>query len=1120
MSVHTLLWRGIALFFCFVVLSGCQRQTDERQEEAAPENPLFTLLTPEQTGVAFENTLTESLNGNVLMYEYFYNGGGVAVGDLNGDGLDDLYFSGNQIPNRLYINRNDRDGEPMKFEDVTTLAGVAGRESSWKTGVTMADVNGDGKLDIYVCFSGNLLPEKRRNELYINQGNDAHGLPKFAEMAAEYGLASEGTSTQATFFDYDKDGDLDMFLLNHNPKSLPVLNEMGTAELLKKDDPMNGMRLYRNDNNKFRDVTQSVGLQSSALSYGLGAGVADVDGDGWTDIYVSNDYQVPDYLYINDKKGGFKDQLGSRIGHTSHFSMGSDVADINNDARPDILTLDMLPESNSRQKLLMAPDNYQKFDLNVRLGFNHQYMRNMLQINDGNGNFQEIGQLAGLSNTDWSWSALFADFDNDGWKDLHITNGYLRDYTNMDFLKHMSDYVQNQQGGIQRADVLKLVYEIPSSNLTNYVFQNGRNLQFKNVTRAWGLDRPSNSNGAAYADLDNDGDLDLIVNNVNLPAFIYQNQANTLTKNHFLKIKTQGKGANTQGIGAQLTLYSSGQEQYLEQMPTRGYQSSVSPILHFGLGEKAGVDSLRVVWTSGKMQMLMNPKVDQLLLVSEIDATGIFKWGEKANAIFQEIPSPIAHQDVKLEINDFYRQPLLVNPLSFSGPCLVKADVNGDGLEDVFVGGGKDQASELYLQLKGGNFSKKATPAFAADAASQVTDAVFFDANGDGVPDLYIAHGGYADFAPNDARFQDKLYLNDGQGNFTPSPNALPKMLTSTGAICAGDFTGDGKPDLFVGGRVVPGRYPETPESYLLVNDGKGNFTNQTARISPTLAKIGLVTDAASTDLNGDGKADLVIVGEWMPITVFIQENGKLTNKTKDYFDKEYKGWWNTLLVDDLNGDGKPDLVAGNQGLNSQVRASDKEMAALHYKDFDGNGTIDPILSFYVQGKNYPYITRDELVMQMSSMGARYPDYKSYADVTLNDLFSAPELKDAGKLAANYLQTACFINAGNKFQRKELPLETQFSPVFAIASLDYDQDGKQDLLLGGNISQGRLRLGKYDANYGLLLKGDGKGSFSAVPQQQSGFRLTGDVRSIMLVGDKVLFGINQGVVRSYQKTER
>lgn len=1103
------------MFLSVVLLAGCQKQTDEK-EDAAPENPLFTLLTPEQTGVAFENTLTESLNGNVLMYEYFYNGGGVAVGDLNGDGLDDIYFSGNQVPNRLYINKESRDGAPLKFTDATASAGVAGRENSWKTGVSMADVDGDGKLDLYICYSGNLLPEKRRNELYINQGNDAQGVPKFAEMATEYGLASEGTSTQATFFDYDKDGDLDMFLLNHNPKSLPVLNELGTAELLKKDDPMHGMRLFRNDNNKFKDVTRAAGLQSSALSYGLGAGVADVDGDGWPDLYVSNDYQVPDYLYINNKKGGFQDQLGSRMGHTSHFSMGSDVADINNDTRPDLLTLDMLPESNRRQKLLMAPDNYQKFDLNVRLGFHHQYMRNMLQVNDGNGQFQEIGQLAGLSNTDWSWSALFADFDNNGWKDLHITNGYLRDYTNMDFLKHMSDYVQNQQGGIQRADVLKLVYEIPSSNLTNYAFENGQDLQFKNVTRAWGLDRPSNSNGAAYADLDNDGDLDLIVNNVNLPAFIYQNQANILSKNHFLKVKTNGKGANTQGIGAQLTLYAGGQAQYLEQMPTRGYQSSVSPVLHFGLGKSTGVDSLRVVWPTGKMQVLVAPAIDQLLVVSETDASLNFKWEGKVPTLFEEVRSPIAYQEARLEVNDFYRQPLLVNPLSFAGPCLAKADVNGDGLDDVFVGGGKGQSSELFLQKKGVGFDKKAVPAFAADAASQVTDAVFFDANGDGAPDLYVANGGYADFAPGDIRFQDKLYLNDGKGNFSPVTSALPAMLTSTGAVCAGDFTGDGKPDLFVGGRLVPGRYPELPESYLLVNDGKGNFTNRTAALAPELSHVGMVTDAATADLDGDGKAELVLVGEWMPVMVYASENGKLIDRTSDYFTREYSGWWNTLLIEDLNGDGKPDLIAGNQGTNSQIKASDKEPATLYAKDFDGNGTIDPILGTYIQGTHYPYITRDELVMQMSGMGSRFPDYNSYADVTMESLFKGNELNDALKLSANELGTSCFINTGKQFKKGVLPVQAQFSPVFAVTVLDYNKDGKKDLLLAGNISQGRLRLGKYDAGYGLLLQGDGRGGFVAVSQKQSGLAVKGDVRSILSLVDRVIFGINQEAVRAYR----
>ncbi|WP_207504471.1 VCBS repeat-containing protein [Telluribacter humicola] len=1108
---------GLHRILLLIVAAGglfaCQRSSSSEGDTAADTgDPLFVLLPAEKTHVDFSNNLSEGLNTNVLMYEYFYNGGGVAVGDLNGDGLDDVYFTGNMVPNKLYLNKGK-----MQFEDVTAAAGVAGREEGWKTGVTMADVNGDGQLDIYVCYSGNYPPEKRKNQLFINQGPNPQGVPQFAEQAEQYGLGSEGTSTQASFFDYDKDGDLDMFLLNHNPKSLPILNEMGTAEMLRQDDPNHGVRLFRNDNMKFKDVTRAAGIQGSALSYGLGAGIADINSDGWLDVYVSNDYTIPDYLYINNRNGTFSDQVKTSMGHTSHFSMGNDVADINNDARPDIMTLDMLPEENRRQKLLMAPDNYEKFDLNLRLGFNHQYMRNMLHINDGNGSFREVGQLAGVSNTDWSWAPLFADFDNNGWKDLYITNGYLRDYTNMDFLKYMSDYIQNKQGGIQRRDILELVYQIPSSNLTNYAYQNGRDLTFKNVTRQWGLDKASNSNGAAYTDLDRDGDLDLVVNNVNAAAFIYENQADKQLKHHYLKVKTQGSGANTYGIGAQVTLYSQGNQQYLEQMPTRGYQSNVSPVLHFGLGEVAVIDSLRVVWPNGKQQLLPNVKADQMLTLSEKDATQPYRRANTGPALFQEVKAPISYTDATLPVNDFYRQPLLVNPVSFAGPVLAKADVNGDGLEDLFVGGGKGKANALFIQQKGGSFTQKSTSAFDADQQQHATDATFLDANGDGAPDLYVGNGGYADYEPEDQRLQDRLYLNDGKGGYTLSAGALPAMLTSTGAVTVGDFSGDGKPDVVVGGRVVPGQYPTVPRSYLLVNDGKGNFRDMTANLAPQLQKIGMVTDAAATDLNGDRKPDLVLVGEWMPVTVLINSGGKLADKTTDYFDKSYSGWWNSLLVEDLNGDGKADLVVGNQGLNSQVRASDQEPASLYAKDFDKNGKIDPILSFYVQGKNYPYITRDELVGQISGMGGRYPDYKSYADVTLDDLFSQSELQDALHMQANYLKSACFMStAGGKYQLAELPLEVQLSPVFAITTLDYDQDGRKDLLLGGNISQGRLRLGKFDANHGVLLKGNGKGQFTYIPQLESGFRLTGDVRSILPVGDKLLFGINQQGVKAYQ----
>ena len=1125
------------------------KNTEQNASEPSNEPSLFTLLTPEKTHVDFQNNITEGLNTNVLMYEYFYNGGGVAVGDINNDGLDDIYFTSNMESNRLYLNKGN-----MTFEDITASAGVAGREGPWKTGTTMADVNGDGLLDIYVCYSGNLKPEKRANQLFINQGNSPSGGQggiTFVDKAAEYGLNSFGTSTQATFFDYDKDGDLDMFLLNHNPKSLPVLDEASTAELLKKDNPNNGMRLFKHNKNTngeplFQDVTTQAGLLSSALSYGLGAAMADYNGDGWTDMYISNDYTIPDFLYINNKKGGFTNELAKSIGHNSQFSMGSDAADINNDGLTDIFTLDMLPEDNHRQKLLVAPDNYEKFDFNVKIGFGHQYMRNMLQLNQGiappapkggdSGGclFSEIGQLAGISNTDWSWSALFADYDNDGWKDLYVTNGYLRDYTNLDFLKYMGDYMQNNKGNIQRQNVLELVKKIPASNLTNYMFQNNGNTQntggltFKKI--GWGTAKPSNSNGAAYADLDNDGDLDLIVNNINQAAFIYQNDADKQpNKNHYLKVKLLGNEQNRLGLGAKVTLYytpfsqrdsfgrGKGALQYLEQMPTRGYQSSVSPILHFGLGQNATIDSLKIVWLSGKQEIIKDLKADNLFILEEKNASQIASSLAMTSPIFKEIPSPIAYNNVKTTINDFKRQPLLTNPLSFVSPCLAKGDVNGDGLEDVYVGGASGQAGALFIQNKNGSFNIKPQPAFEADKQSEDADALFFDANSDGFNDLYICSGGYANFQPEDPALQDRLYINDGTGNFTKNSTALPKNLSSKSCVRVADINGDGKPDLFVGGKVIVGRYPETPLSMLLINDGKGNFTDQTNALAPNLQKIGMVTDAAFYDLNNDKKPELIVVGEFMPITILTINNGHFEDVTPQYFDKKYSGLWNKLLVEDLNGDGKADLVVGNLGLNSQLKASDKEPAELFYKDFDDNGSVDPILCFYNKGKSYPYITRDELLDQMSIMRTRFPDYKSYADATMKDIFKSDELKGATRLEANTLKTMLFmLDANNKFQAKELPIEAQSSSIFTISTLDFNKDGKKDILLAGNINHARLKFGKYDANYGLLLRGDGQGGFSTVNQRESGFRLQGDVRSSIFLKDLLIFGVNQEGLRAYK----
>ncbi len=1161
-------------------LMGCQDSTSTEKNSDAGGPPLFTSLTPEQTGVTFANNLAEGLNTNVLMYEYFYNGGGVAVGDVNGDGLEDIYFSGNMVPNQLYLNRSTpgkegRGSVPIKFADVTATAGVAGREGPWRTGVSMADVNGDGRLDLFVCYSGSLPPHKRIPQLFINDGPDAQGVPHFSDQTIQWGLAKPGQTTQGAFFDYDRDGDLDLFLLNHNPRLLPILDPEATAALMKQSNAEIGVRLLRNAGNHFDDVTEQAGFSSSELTYGLGIGISDINADGWPDLYISNDYGVPDYLYLNNHNGTFTDQLKTSIGHTSQFSMGNAVVDVNNDTRPDILTLDMLPEDNQRQKLLMTPDNYDKFDLAVASGFHYQHMRNMLQLNVGMGHgaggreevvkgagrsgltlrptsfaqrptplFAEVGQLVGISNTDWSWSPLFADFDNDGWKDLYITNGIVRDFTNMDFLKYMTDFMQSHPSNVKREDVFELVHKTPSANIANYMFRNrGANpsgvktpdvstpddVTFANVGADWGLNQTSNSTGAAYADLDNDGDLDLIVNNTNQPAFILQNETNKERKHHYLSVRLVGNGANTQGVGAKVTVYRAGNQQYVEQMPTRGYQSSVSPRLHVGLGPSATIDSLRIVWPTGKQQLLTGVKADQILTLQEKDARSMYQTFLETPALFREIKTPVAFIDPVNKTNDFKRQPLLVNAQSFGGPCLAKADVNGDGREDVYVGGSSGQAGALFVQQSPEKFSRQQQAAFEADKASTDTDALFFDANADGFPDLYVVSGGYGDIQPDDhnegdaasrpLRLQDRLYLNDGKGNFTKSAGALPAMPVSKSCVRVADINGDGKPDLFVGGRVVPGRYPETPRSYLLINDGKGHFTDQTAKLAPLLSTLGMVTDAAWVDLNEDRKPELVVVGEWMPITVLGLANGRLTNQTKTYVEKEYKGWWNKLLVDDFNGDGRLDLVVGNQGLNTQCRASDREPAELIYKDFDKNGKVDPILCLYVQGKSYPHATRDELLDQLGMLRHRFINYDSYSNATLTDVFTDEELRDASKLTANELKTLYLASTPTgKLIEKPLPLAAQISPVFTLTALDYNQDGHKDLLLCGNTNQVRLRFGRADANYGLLLRGDGRGGFATVPQSQSGFQLTGDVRSVLPLGKTLLFGINQQAMRAYQAT--
>ena len=1103
------------ILFIVIAISSCSNSGTDKTR-LATEYPdslkLFKQLDSSVTGIDFSNKIVEDQYMNPIVYEYTYNGGGVAIGDVNDDGLDDIFFTANQKSDRLYLNKGG-----FRFEDITAVSGTGGRPGCWKTGVTMADVNGDGLLDIYVCYSGDLPGNKRANELLINKGNNNAGIPVFRDEATQWGLADSAYSTQASFFDYDKDGDLDMILINHSPHVFENLDEANLTFLKNKNNPATGAKLFENTGSSFKDVTAKSGLINTGLSFGLGVSIADVNNDNWPDLYISNDYMAADYLYINNRNGTFTDRLGEMIGYTSEFSMGNDIADFNNDGYSDIYTLDMLPEDNHRQKLLSSIDNYEFFELRNKVGLHPQFMRNMLHLNNGNNSFSEIGQLAGISNTDWSWSPLFADFDNDGWKDLFVANGFVHDYTNMDFLKFMGDYLRQNNYDLRSQNLLELASKAPSSDVVNYVFKNEGNLTFKNMSAAWGIDKPSNSNGAAYADLDNDGDLDLVTNNINQPSAIFRNDANKLSGNNYLRLKLKGEKKNTLAIGAKVIIYCDSLMQTAEQLVTRGYQSSVSPVLHIGLGKSQKIDSLRVIWPSGKMKLLKDVAFNSTLQLNEADANEIFHFAsEHIKTLLHPLNNVIAYHHVENATNDFKRQPLLTSSLSYSGPCMAKADVNNDGLEDLFVGSASGHAAEIFLQNKNGHFSKTAQPAFDMDINSEDAGACFADVDNDGDLDLYVCSGGYDNFLPNDPALQDRIYLNDGKGKFLKSANTLPSMLVSKGCVVSADVNGDGFADFFVGGRVIPGRYPETPQSFLLVNDGKGHFKNILDNSSNPLAKAGMITTAAFIDMNADKQPDLITAGEFMPIQVWINDKGQFTDKTNAYFDKPISGCWNKIIVDDINGDGKPDIIAGNMGYNSQIKCSETEPVELYYKDFDDNGSVDPILCYYVQGKSYPAVARDELLDQISTMRTKFPDYKSYADATLHDIFSEQELQNAGHLKATCFASAVFVSAANKkYQETDLPIAAQQSPVYAISVADVDGDQIKDLILGGNVSHARLRLGYCLANYGIILKGKGDGTFAPIPAANTGLRISGDTRSIALFDHKILFGVNNAPMVSY-----
>lgn len=1064
---------------------------------------LFTEVAPTDSHVTFSNDIKEDESYNILTYEYLYNGGGVATGDVNGDGLPDIMLTGNMVSNKLYINKGG-----FTFEDVTEKAGIQGR-NKWKTGAVMADVNGDGLLDIYVCYSGPGSDAERANELYINNGTK-NGVPTFTESAKQYGLDAPGTyTTTVSFFDMDNDGDLDMFMVNHADMFYnPFYN---TASLRAKRHPQFGNRLYRNDGGKFTDISEQAHIDGSGLNFGLSVAVSDINNDGWPDIYVTNDYDERDFLYLNNQNGTFREVLAKAAGHISEFAMGSDIADYNNDLRPDVMALDMLPEDNHRQKLLKGADAYDKYNMRAEYGFHHQQMRNTLQLNNGNDSsgapiFSEVGQFAGVYSTDWSWSPLFADFDNDGWKDLFISDGILRDMTNLDFVKYTSGYTADAAKFSDPAEMWKVVKDMPSTKLTNYLFRNNHQLGFTNETANWGLTKKAISNGAAYSDLDNDGYPDLIINNLNSTATIYRNNGAKKASAHYLRMRLKAKGQNTYGIGAKVYVYTAQGSQMQEEYLSRGFQSSIDPVMHFGLGADKIADSVWVEWPGGSRTVLNNVKADTLLTIDESTPhNSIAKQEVLASSLsFTDVTasSGINYTSRQSKFVDFKISPLLPYQLSKTGPCLAKADVNGDGLEDVFIGSAGQDSSLLYLQTSNGKFALSTSQPWNADKGITNTDALFFDADGDGDLDLYLVSGG-ADYPLNSKYYQDRFFENDGHGNFKKLDNALPAETVSGSCVKTADINKDGQPDLFIGGKVKPGQFPAAPESFVLRNTsvkGSIRFEKDAAQKEATLSNPGMVTDAAWFDINKDGWPDLVAVGEFMPVTIFINHNGVLANATAEYGLQNTQGWYHRILTGDFDKDGDTDLVLGNLGNNTAWKASEKEPVTITYGDLYGNGVNEPILCYYNNGKSYPYFSRDELVSQIPSLQKKILHYADYADAQLTDLFSDAQLAASKTAAINntgsiYLQN----DKGKSFTIKPLPPYAQLSVLNGLVSTDINNDGFEDIIGAGNFYTFRAQMGPQDAGMGIVLKGDGKGSFTPMLYNETRFIMQGDVRNLIKV---------------------
>ena len=1077
----------------------------------------FTELSSEETGLNFSNDISETQHTNIMTYEYSYNGAGVAAGDINNDGLADLYFSGNSVSNKLFLNQGE-----WHFEDVTAITKTEGRKD-WRTGVTMADVNGDGWLDIYVCYSGNAPGEgynlpvvkdypNRANQLFINNGCEPGGVPTFTEGAKEYGLDAIGTfSTQAYFFDYDLDGDLDMLLVNHANMFYAAF--FNTKRLRNLRHPYFGNKLYRNNSTlvdgkvvmKFEDVSKDSGFHGSGLNFGLSAAISDLNFDNYPDIYVTNDYEEQDFCYINNRDGTFTEVSHKIFGHLSKFGMGSDIADMNNDGLQDILVLDMLPEDNYRQKLLKGPDEYDRYAIAVDSGYHHQYMRNTLQLNRGFASdslprFSEIGQLSGISNTDWSWSPFFIDIDNDGLKDIFITNGYLRDFTNMDFMKYTSTVYNDAKVANQQVDYLRLIQQLPVTRLSNYVFRNVDGIKFENISQQAGLTSQAVSNGAVYADLDNDGDLDIVTNNLDDQATVLRNNQNEISKHNFLKIRLKGKGPNTYGIGSKITVKTDSMEISQEAFYTRGYASSVEPLLTIGVGSSTRCD-LKVIWPDGRESVLAAVALNQVTIVDQSTAT-------PSKEVLKSVPNKTLLTDVTKQSGldfkhnentfiDFKGQRLLYYQLSRLGGKFTKGDVNKDGNDDIFFGGATGQPGSLYYGQDDATFVLANSQPWEQHKDSEDISALFFDADNDDDLDLYVVSGG-SEFVAGAPLYQDRLYVNDGSGSFTHS-QGLPNETASGSCVTAADYDKDGDIDLFVGGRHVPGSYALIPNSFILQNnsaDGVIKFDNRTSTVNPDLSNIGMVTAATWTDFNNDSWPDLVVVGEWMPVRIFQNEKGKLVERSDINDLQKSNGWWCSVTSADVDGDGDLDILLGNAGTNMQFKASEKEPVELHAGDFNQDGTLDPVLSFYIKGKSYPMASRDEMLDQVASLRKKFIKYEDYAHASIQEIATEEQLEKAYKFAAYQLRSCWLENIdGKDFKLRVLDLMAQFSSVNGFVHDDFDNDGKKDLIAAGNFYPFKPQLGRSDASMGVLLDYE-NGDLRARNGARSSLWLTGDIRDI------------------------